>query len=198
MKKQQAFELARQFVKDRPELQGEYVRLTETARQGYNAVTTIYRTRIGPRGGMGKSKRLNSTTNGTMIGYARVGDVITVKVTGRGLTGWHSYPVLPHNESTSYADDRWRSPFSLDDKIESLSWALENGAYSDMSEEDYLRGALYELESQKEWQERPQTCVECGSVVAEGEFYCDKCWEEIQEQRKAEEAAMYDMYREVA
>jgi hypothetical protein len=59
--------------------------------------------------------------------------------------GWPSYastPVLPHMENPAHAGREFAGEFSIDEKIASIRWAIDNDVYEDAGEAERILAAL--------------------------------------------------------
>lgn len=126
MKKKEAFQLAKKFRSDHPELAGRSVRFTESPASGFNSYTVQKLVPVGPRGGMQPTRRLNSATNGTMITSVYAGAVIMSIDYINGWPNYNSRPILPHEEDGVYAGDQWKPEFTEQEKLTSIAWAREH------------------------------------------------------------------------
>jgi hypothetical protein len=146
--------MGKKYLKEHPEHRGKRVRLvTGFQSPGYNGYTVIRKRPLGPRLGLGESRRVGSGNNGDCIYTVKVGTVVTVAVHGNGPISYYSFPALPHDESGAYADRRWEHGFTLKERIESVEWAIANWP-ADSDPATFYELDLEVLEYQKEQEKK--------------------------------------------
>jgi hypothetical protein len=155
MDKKTAFELAKRFKKDLPHLADRPVRYTDTPTSGYNAFTTWYRIAVGPRGGMGKSHRITTSTPGSTVIFGMKSGEVLLRADCRGWKSYHSSVVMPYDECGDYAGNQWQPTFTTEEKLEAVRWAIANGAEDDDGP-SYLADVLFSLIERQEFENAPE------------------------------------------
>lgn len=153
MIKREAFELARRFIKAHPHLAHRPVRVVEIVPEDEDVTTELYVVQHGPQGGMRRSQLIGAEEDGAMIHVLQSGDVLMRKELSGGWPTYDSTPVLPHMESPGHAGRTWESKFTTTEKITSVRWALEHGAYEDPEAGQRILASLQEQRAvEQEWE----------------------------------------------
>lgn len=155
MDKRTAFNLAKKFKTDLPHLADRGIRYTDIPTSGYKAFTVWHRVAVGPRGGMGRSQRITSSTPGSTVIFGMKTGEVLLRVDCRGWKSYHSSVVMPYDESGHYANPQWRPTFTTEEKIEAVRWAMENGLDDDNGP-GYLSEILYALLEHQKWENTPE------------------------------------------